>query len=289
VEKTTAEQLSALLEGRPLAELQPTTRLQLSEPIVDIRRYLAARSQHRLRSLAASMPAIPSELIPRIFSLIPPLDLDLAVAWSIPNTQRSGTSYLHAVRLTPLESIVESLRNRPDGAFKRTMYEETDRLQRELVSNVLDGDLGNDEDPVHVVLKVDNARDERGVLRHDFTSGYVSYLLSRSPFSPCSVRTTFSLRNQSATIACRYLLRLPQRPTPGQPHYVGRLSFRGQVAAFSTAELTVTAWIYEPGLYNLGGWELSTEIGEGQEGAEWIPRASWVRSGEDSVLEVDTA
>lgn len=179
VENTTLEQLAALLEGRPLSDVQPTTSLQLSEPVIDTRRYLAARSQFRKQSLAAHMPAIPQDLIPQIFPLIPPLDLDLAIAWSIPNTARSGISYLHAIRLAPRQSIVEPLRNRPDGAFKRTMYEETDRLQRELVSNVLDGELGIDEDPVHVVLQVDNER-ERGVLRHDFTKGCVSPLPSSS-------------------------------------------------------------------------------------------------------------
>lgn len=102
---------------------------------------------------------------------------------------------------------------------------------------------------------------------------------------------SFLLRNQSPILPCRWLLRVPERPKPGvnaaavQPHFVGRLCHRGELAAYSTASPTATAWIYEPGLYTLGGWELSSETGRSVDG-EWLPRASWTRSGDGLVLEV---
>lgn len=181
-EKTTLDQLSALLEGRPLGDVHPRTRLLVDEDDLDRDRYLAARRRYRLASLAATMPAIPHRLHASIFPLVPPFDLDLAVRWSIPGKDREGISHLHGIKLAPYQSVVEPLRAKlqsSDGTFKRTMYEETDRLQRELVANVMDGELGFDQDPIDVAIKVDAKRD-RGILAHDFSTGCVLLLNSRA-------------------------------------------------------------------------------------------------------------
>lgn len=138
--------------------------------------YISSRQSYRLRILREQYPSIPIQSLQRIFPLFDPLDLDLAISWSIPSTSRRGHTLLHSLRLAPEFSIVEGVRREVDTAIAkggkqtRTMFEETGRQRRLLMDSVLEGALAMEEDPVIVRVGV-GGRKRKGVVGHNFDQG----------------------------------------------------------------------------------------------------------------------
>jgi hypothetical protein len=118
--------------------------------------YSSSRTTHKLSTLSEQFPPILSDIARSIFPLLDPLDLDLIISWSIPETQRTGHYFLHGLRLSPVFSQVEDLRRKIEKAIlgggkqTRTMYEETGRLRKLLLDSVLDGVLAKEDDPIVV-------------------------------------------------------------------------------------------------------------------------------------------
>ena len=138
--------------------------------------YLASVRNHRVAFLRRQFPTIPLQTLLSTFPLFDPLDLDVIVSWTIPEQpSRQGRTVLHGIRVSPEFSIVEDVRRQvalaiaKGGKQTRTMYEETGRLRRVLLASVLDGVLGQEEDPVIVRLGVSSAK--RGRVEHDFDQG----------------------------------------------------------------------------------------------------------------------
>jgi len=161
--------------------------------------YDTSRQQHRLAYLQGSFPTIPISTLSHIFPLLDPLDLDLAVSWTIRGSpERRGISFLHSVRVSPEFSVVEPVRREVDeaiakgGKTTRTMYEETGRLRQVLMDTVLDGVLSQEVDPVAVRVRVESGRR----VHADVKMGQ-------------SVSVTFSIRNRSPLLPVRWMLDLP--------------------------------------------------------------------------------
>ena len=131
--------------------------------------YANSRARWRRRYLESSFPAITSSQTANIFPLYDPLDLDIAVRYTIlpdriPDvaiegqadtaSSRSGIAFIHGLRPAPAFSLVEGLRRQVELDLEsgnksvRTMYEETGRIRRVMVDSILDGVLAREEDPV---------------------------------------------------------------------------------------------------------------------------------------------
>lgn len=145
--------------------------------------FFPARNRYRLDSLHDQFPTIPTTDLPYMFPLLDPLDLDIIISWSIPSLasgpRRSGHSYLHSLRLAPEFSLVEPVRRQVDAAIAeggkqtRTMYEETGRLRRALMSSVLEGKLAREDDPLLVRIAVPGVQGRRGHVERAVASGCV--------------------------------------------------------------------------------------------------------------------
>jgi hypothetical protein len=160
----------------------------------------ASRHTHRQLYLREQFPTVSPDHLYTIFPLLDPLDLDVAVSWSIPATDRKGITFLHAVRLAPEFSIVETIRRQLDatneetgGAQKRTMYEETGRLRDALVGSILVGVLGREKDPV--VVRVGAKTAVKGRVEIGLDMGVIP--------------VAFEIQNRSPVLPVRWILRLP--------------------------------------------------------------------------------
>lgn len=137
--------------------------------------FTSSRTAFRLDNLDQSFPTFTPNMAMELFPLVDPLDLDVAVSWSVPGQSRSGHIYDHAVHVGPRSSIVEDLRQKVDAATARgskqtrTMYEETGRLRTLLLDSVLDGELSREDDPLIVRAYLADAK--AGAVAHDFELG----------------------------------------------------------------------------------------------------------------------
>ncbi|KAL1410386.1 hypothetical protein Q8F55_004396 [Vanrija albida] len=273
-----------------LAPIEPAS-VELTLPDGDSG-YLLSRRRYRLRFAAHNFAALPKELVPKVVPLFDPLDLDLAFSWS--QGERRGHAAVHGLLPAPRFSIVEGLRREIEsqtGAAKRTMYEETGRLQRALADSVLDGVYATEEDPIVVRARVPSAKAGRVV--HDFSKG--SLVLP----------VTIEVQNRSPALSARWALRLPGPQAqsfasafPAPPIYTGALAHRGALAPGESATIETGLWVVESGLASHGGWEVLGETGDGDpaditpsdedEAAApaWAPRASWASVAPLSTVEV---
>lgn len=169
-----------------LVDNQPETVVSTSHPEIPstidssvLDSYIASRTSHKLESLSEQFPPISSDIARSIFPLVNPLDLDLIVSWRIPETDRTGYTFLHSIRVSPEFSQVEDLRRKIEKAIlsggkqTRTMYEETGRLRKLLLDSVLDGALAREDDPLVVRGFVNEAN--AGVAVFDLNEAYVYY------------------------------------------------------------------------------------------------------------------
>jgi hypothetical protein len=145
-------------------------------------------------------PTTPLPTLLHIFPLLVPLDLDVAVSWSlVDDPKRQGVSFLHGVRLAPEFSIVEGIRRQVDeaialgGKSTRTMYEETGRLRQVLMDSVLEGVLSQEDDPIEAVIT---------------TATGLKVTAAGEAGSVVSVR--FIMRNRSPALPVRWILDLPE-------------------------------------------------------------------------------
>jgi hypothetical protein len=146
-----------------LVDNQPESIASTSHPDIpatldpsSLETFTSSRVAHKMSILSEQFPPISSDIARSIFPLLDPLDLDLIISWSIPETQRTGHYFLHGLRLSPEFSQVEDLRRKIERAIlgggkqTRTMYEETGRLRKLLLDSVLDGVLAKEDDPIVV-------------------------------------------------------------------------------------------------------------------------------------------
>jgi hypothetical protein len=165
-----------------LVDNQPESITTTSHPDVPssldpslLETYTSSRTAHKISTLAKQFSPISADIARSIFPLLDPLDLDLFISWSIPETQRSGHFFIHGIRLSPEYSQVEDLRRKIENAIlgggkqTRTMYEETGRLRKLLLDSVLDGVLAKEDDPVVVRGFVEGAN--AGVAEFDLEQG----------------------------------------------------------------------------------------------------------------------
>jgi hypothetical protein len=170
------DNLGKLVDNQPdsiTSTSHPDVTSSLSASILDT--YSSSRTIHRTTTLSKQFPPISPDIARSIFPLLDPLDLDLIISWSIPETQRSGHFFLHGLRLSPEFSQVEDLRRKIENAIlgggkqTRTMYEETGRLRKLLMDSVLDGVLAKEDDPIVVRGFVERAN--AGVAEFDLEQG----------------------------------------------------------------------------------------------------------------------
>jgi hypothetical protein len=137
--------------------------------------YISSRTGHKSETLSAQFQPISPDIARSIFPLIDPLDLDLIVSWRIPETARTGQTFVHSLRISPEFSQVEELRRKIEKAIldggkqTRTMYEETGRLRKLLLDSVLDGALAREDNSLVVRGFVNDAN--AGVAEFDLKEG----------------------------------------------------------------------------------------------------------------------
>ncbi|WVQ74505.1 hypothetical protein IAR50_004106 [Cryptococcus sp. DSM 104548] len=263
----TVKALGELIEGRPAdevrADISSTVPLTAVPESGSLPFLSASRRSFRLAHLHAQFPTIPIDCLSNLFPLFEPLELDLLI-----------------LRKQVEEAIVKGTRQ------TRTMYEETGRLRKLLLDSVLDGCLGQEENPVGVQVEVEG-ENEDGVIEHDFMEG------------PRSIPIRLIVRNYSPLLPVRYIVTLPP-PVPQHasntsgpaaltpPRFIGQLSFRGTLAPVTSAVVQTSLWLSDPALVNLTGWKIDVETGceEFFTGRNWETRKSWSREGEEKIVEV---
>lgn len=263
--------------------------------------YISSANLRRSGFTSQKFSTITSETARSVFPLVSPLDLDMVVSWSIPESERSGHSFSHAIRVGPEFSVVEDLRNKIESAIlgggkqTRTMYEETGRLRKVLLDSVLDGTLAQEDDPLVVRGYVDGAKG--GVASLDLNHGYVP-LTSASCLmltcSPSMVPVSLQVHNLSPLIPARYILRLPSQSLPTQSRdnpyaparHMGTLEHRGSLQPGETRTVASSIWIEGPALVELS-WEIDVETGENGQGGEWKVRKTWKRREQGGVWKID--
>ncbi|BEI82101.1 hypothetical protein CcaverHIS002_0212610 [Cutaneotrichosporon cavernicola] len=257
--------LGKLLRGEDLSPVSPTTVSVKVPP-----GFLASRRAHRLSFAGEHLPALPTDMVPKLLPLFDPLDLDVAFPWTAGD--RHGVACAHAIRPTPAFSLVEGLRE-DVGPAKRTMYEETGRLRRALADSVLEGVYADEGDPVSVRATVAGA--VRGRLSCAFDDGLV-------------LPITLTIENRSPALPARWTLRLPPPRYPSSVLYTGALEHRGTLPPGGSMNVETGVWVTEPGLLQLGGWEVERETGEPEssEDERWTPRASWAGVEHGPLIEV---
>ncbi|WWC60272.1 uncharacterized protein I303_102840 [Kwoniella dejecticola CBS 10117] len=293
----TIDALGKLVKGQPIAEVSADLSNEISITRKDIpnggrESYLFLKRRMRILELGRSFTTIASRELERLFPLVEPLNVDLVVNYTIANTTvvdeqniRKGQAII-PLNPSPPFSLVEDLQKEISAAIlsgtksQRTMYEETSRLHRVLIDDVLNGSLAMEYDPVQVKVKCASA--PRGKMHGNFKDGAISLPI------------TFEIINQSPLLPIRYILNLPQ-PSPNNtaaqlqnPQYFGSLIHKGQLSALEKEEVKVQIWVHEPCLLSLGGWELLVESGE-PENNKWSPRRTWSRIGPQKILEVRTS
>ena len=264
----------------------------------DLEAYLASRQHFRLDQLQRTFPTIPLPTLAHMAPLLDPLDLDFAVSWFIECAPpRLGTSYLHGVRVSPEYSAVEKIRREIDEAISkggkttRTMYEETGRLRQVLMDSVLNGVLGQEDDPVE--LKVVAGKGSAGGKKAEV-------IMEKGGI----VNIAFQLKNRSPMLSVRWVLDLP-RPGSGETLFGGMMSLRGTLHPGESENVATIIRVEEPGMTRITGWTLRTETGDGvpevddeEEGRrgetgdnkeEWSPRRSWSRGDQGEWIEVVSA
>lgn len=284
-------------------DLQDSTVGATPIPIFDCAAYTSSRSAYRARTLQQDFPTIISTMAASLFPLLDPLDLDISVAWSIPDETRQGHAYQHALRVGPRFSIVEGLRAKVDAAIAsgskktRTMYEETGRLRKLLLDSILDGVLSREDDPLIVRAYLENAK--RGVLACDFQQGSVpvpyspDYPIERrlTDLRPSVVPVKMEIHNLSQVLSTRFILTLPSGSTSSKEktyspaRHVGQLEHRGTLSPGETSTIETSIWVTEPSLVELS-WELRLESGELVD-ENWIVRKTWAREERGGIWRVE--
>ncbi|WWC68664.1 uncharacterized protein I206_102596 [Kwoniella pini CBS 10737] len=286
------DSLGKLVKGQPIAEVSTDLQNGISltgnggtEEALDS--YLILKRQTRLKDLKQAFTTIDAKDIERLFQLIEPLSLDLVVTFSINDPiadsgfSRKGHSII-SLNPSPTFSLVEDLQKEINATIlsgnksQRTMYEETSRLHRVLIDDVLNGYLANEIDPVQVKIKCGN----KGKVFGNFGNGSFK------------IPITFEIINQSPILPIRYILNLPKpslsdniNTNLSTPHYIDSLIHKGQLKALDYEEIHIEIWVHEPSLLDLGGWELLVETGE-LLNDDWAPRNTWSRIGSERMLEV---
>ncbi|RXK41319.1 hypothetical protein M231_01469 [Tremella mesenterica] len=296
--------LSDLLRGispEDLPPLQHPSFVPVSSPRDGISHHLIhSRRLWRQNQISVDFPTLSKDTILRLFPLWQPLDLDLIIHYTItpnilsnPTTSttpsssmtnsphpifRRGYSIIHCVPIAPSFSLVEEIRSEVETALTlgtkqlRTMYEETSRQRRLLLSSILSGPLSIEEDPLSFHLLYPS---KNGKISHDFSLG--SFYLP----------ITFVLQNRSPVLSLRWVLRLPSsdEEREGVGHWIGGLLKRGEILPGGEERVEGRIWLDRPGWVGLKGWEIEVESGvQSEEG--WRVRKSWVRSGEKGLVEV---
>ncbi|EIW66611.1 hypothetical protein TREMEDRAFT_34792 [Tremella mesenterica DSM 1558] len=300
--------LSDLLRGispEDLPPLQHPSFVPVSSPPDEISHHLIhSRRLWRQNQISVDFPTLSKDIILRLFPLWQPLDLDLIIHYTItpnilsnPTTSihdsptpsssmtisphpisRRGHSMIHCVPIAPSFSLVEEIRSEVETALTlgtkqlRTMYEETSRQRRLLLSSILSGPLSIEEDPLSFHLLYPS---KNGQISHDFSLG--SFYLP----------ITFVLQNRSPVLSLRWVLRLPSsdEEREGVGHWIGGLLKRGEILPGGEERVEGRIWLDRPGWVGLKGWEIEVESGvQSEEG--WRVRKSWVRSGEKGLVEV---
>lgn len=136
--------------------------------------YFLQRRAHRLRFASHNFSAVAPDLVPLVLPMFDPLDLDVVFSWTL--GARRGRAGVLGMRPAPGFSIVEDLRDERErgaaggnGKTTRTIYEETDRLRKQVAHSVLEGVYAREHDPALVRARVRGST--AGKVQHDFEKG----------------------------------------------------------------------------------------------------------------------
>ncbi|KAL7419589.1 hypothetical protein Q5752_005501 [Cryptotrichosporon argae] len=265
--------------------------------LADWAAYAVSRRRWTVCQCARDFAALPTEVREKLVPLLDPLDLDLAVSYTVRGAgvaadaaaaaARSGTVFVHALRPAPRFSLVEPLRaahDAPDAARakpQRTMYEETGRIRRAVVGAVLDGPYGVDEVPLELRMAT------RATLAPAPHSDDGAAQAADGPATEeGKVKVVLNVWNRSPGVSARWVVRFDQVDGPAQ--LIGSLDFRGELAPNERRAVDVGLWA-ERGTVGLG-WTAEVESGERREAdnvngdAEgWTVRQQWSLQGKARV------
>ncbi|KAJ7071158.1 ER-golgi trafficking TRAPP I complex 85 kDa subunit-domain-containing protein [Mycena amicta] len=204
-----------------------------------------------LHDLATKHPHIPPRSYASTFPLHNPNSVDVVVSWTISSQERHGHLYVSGVTLGASHAALKEMIDEAEGAkVKRSMYAETQRQRQELVESLRHSEWNTEMNPIVLT------REEKP-LSHQFSNG------------PCQLAIPLRLRNYSATLISRYVLRLgselPSAPDVLPPSYTGRVTYRGSLGPLECVEITPRIWVACPGTYALSGWRLETEVLDAEE------------------------
>lgn len=284
-------------------DLQDPEESGASIPAKDVASYTSSRSAYRARTLQQDFPTITPAMSASLFPLLDPLDLDISIAWSIPDRLRHGHVFQHALSVGPRFSIVEGLRAKVDAAIAsgskttRTMYEETGRLRKLLLDSVLQGELAREDDPLIVRAYLVDAK--AGTLSCDFQQGSVLFSAEHTmvawliPLRPSLIPVKMEIHNLSPLLSTRFILTLPSGSTSTSTtertytpsRHVGQLDHRGTLPPGQTVSIDTSIWVGEATLVELS-WELRLETGEMVDGV-WTVRKTWNREERGGVWKIE--
>jgi len=172
----------------------------------------------------------------------------MIVFWTIPSRNISGHINVHGITLgaghAALDGIIEETES---TKVKRSMYAETQRENMEVLDAIRASEWNVEMNPVILSLQ------DVGTQVHDFSKG------------PFTLPLKFLLRNHSLTHEARYTLNLMPEPTTSSKTflplpYKGRFTFRGVIPPSEWVIVQPKVWFTRAGSYELGGWNLETEI-----------------------------
>ena len=119
-----------------------------------------SRIQWRYNTLINQFPFIPSNKYGNIFTLYNTNDVDLALYWNIPSSQRQGHHYIVGINLGVQQNPFQGLNT--SSAPNRALFEQTIRERALLLNSLSKNKNFKDDSPLKLVIQCAD------IYEHDF-------------------------------------------------------------------------------------------------------------------------
>ncbi|GAA5834924.1 hypothetical protein JCM11251_002063 [Rhodosporidiobolus azoricus] len=234
---------------------------------------LSGYNAHRLSTLRAALPTLPSTLVPSIFPLISSCSSAFLLAFYSSASLRTEGHLLVPLPLSSLGAGSGSPKDAPLRAVLDTadrtagggLYEESQRERAALLTALRRSELGGgSEDDVPVIVGVEVPE----AVQHDYATG------------PCKAPIRFHLRNISPTTPLAYTLNLSNASSRGTT-IAGSLTHSGTLAPLALSTISTQLWVPRPGVHRTGAWRIAVEASE-DDGSV----VNWVREGAGRKMRV---